>query len=145
MIEVITREEHRKMHASFGHSRRGYTRLEQKLLVMLNNNRTPSLPMILSVDFDGIITHSDNFPAIENPDLDMIDMLKRLKEQHHVALILNTCRIHTEPVVEFCRGYGLTFDAVNDNLPEAVEYFGNNTRKVHADVYLDDKALNPFN
>lgn len=38
-----------------------------------------------------------------------------------------------------------SFDAVNDNLPEAVEYFGNNTRKVHADVYLDDKALNPFN
>lgn len=80
MIEVISREEHRKMHASLGHYRRGYTRLEQKLLVMLNNNRTPSLPMILSVDFDGVITHSDNFPAIENPDLDMIDMLKRLKE-----------------------------------------------------------------
>ena len=28
--------------------------------------------------------------------------------------------------------------AINDNLPERVEHWGNNPRKVYADVYIDD-------
>lgn len=43
--------------------------------------------------------------------------------------------------VKFCRRYGLIFDAVNDNLPENVAYFGNNCRKVYAHYYIDDKNL----
>ena len=29
-------------------------------------------------------------------------------------------------------------DAVNDNLPERVKLWGNNPRKIYADVYVDD-------
>jgi hypothetical protein len=32
---------------------------------------------------------------------------------------------------------------VNENLPEIVERFGGDTRKVFADEYLDDKAMLP--
>ena len=37
---------------------------------------------------------------------------------------------------------GLKFDAVNENLPSTIDYFMNDTRKIYADVYVDDKALN---
>ena len=37
----------------------------------------------------------------------------------------------------------LTFDAVNDNLPEIIEMYGNNSRKITCDYYIDDKAILP--
>lgn len=43
--------------------------------------------------------------------------------------------------VEWCHGQGLEFDAVNEPLPEQVERWGNDTRKVYADFYIDDKAM----
>jgi hypothetical protein len=35
----------------------------------------------------------------------------------------------------------VTFDAVNDNLPEIVELYGNNSRKITCDLYIDDKSV----
>jgi hypothetical protein len=37
----------------------------------------------------------------------------------------------------------LEFDAINDNLPEIVEMYGNNSRKITCDYYIDDKAVLP--
>lgn len=56
-------------------------------------------------------------------------------------LILWTCREGAllDEAVLWCLNRGLKFDAVNDNLPEDIEKYGNNCRKVNADVYLDDK------
>ncbi len=42
--------------------------------------------------------------------------------------------------MEFCRSYGLTFDAVNDNLPEIIAKRGHNPRKVICDIYIDSRA-----
>ena len=42
---------------------------------------------------------------------------------------------------KFCEKYGLTFDAVNENLPDTVTMLGYNPRKVLADIYIDDKAV----
>lgn len=39
-------------------------------------------------------------------------------------------------------GYGLEFDAVNSNIPEMIERYGNDTRKIGYDVLIDDKAVN---
>lgn len=47
-----------------------------------------------------------------------------------------------QEAVEWCRQYGLEFDAVNENLPEMIKRYGNDSRKIHADVYIDDKAVN---
>ncbi len=38
-----------------------------------------------------------------------------------------------------CKEHGLIFDAVNDNLPEIVEAFGGNCRKIFANEYIDDR------
>lgn len=58
-------------------------------------------------------------------------------------VILWTCREGKmlEEAVLWCLNRGLRFDAVNDNLPELKEAFGNNTRKIYADEYWDDRSV----
>ena len=58
-------------------------------------------------------------------------------------IILWTCRAGKplHEAVSWCTALGLSFDAVNDNLPEMNELFQNNSRKVGADIYIDDKAM----
>lgn len=43
--------------------------------------------------------------------------------------------------VEWCRLQGLVFDAVNEPLPEQIKRWGNDTRKIYADYYIDDKNM----
>lgn len=107
-----------------------------------------SLPYILAIDFDGTLCE-DKFPEIGKPNYRLISsLLEAKKDNPDLKYILWTCRDnntedrHLDKAVEFCREYGLEFDAVNENLPEVKALFGNNdTRKVFADKYLDDKNL----
>jgi len=43
--------------------------------------------------------------------------------------------------VEWCLENDLEFDTVNDNLPEVIEIYGSNSRKISCDYYIDDRAL----
>ena len=45
-----------------------------------------------------------------------------------------------ENALEACARWGLHFDAVNDSLPSWKKFYGNDTRKVGATEYWDDKA-----
>ena len=40
--------------------------------------------------------------------------------------------------VSWCMDRGLVFDAINDNLPEMIEFYGNNPRKIFANWKIDD-------
>ena len=62
-------------------------------------------------------------------------------------LILWTCRAGEalSNAVEWCREQNLEFDAVNDNLPEIIEFYGHNSRKISCDYYIDDRMLLPEN
>lgn len=42
---------------------------------------------------------------------------------------------------EGCKSWGLEFNAVNENLPEMTAHYGNDSRKIGADIYIDDKSL----
>lgn len=98
---------------------------------------------IYAVDFDGTlaVTH---FPEIIEPIMPMIETCKRLQQEGNI-LIMWTCRCNEdlEAAVEFCKRYGLIFDLINENVPENVEKFGNDSRKIFAHVYIDDKTWNP--
>ena len=37
--------------------------------------------------------------------------------------------------------FGLKFNAINQNVPEGIKRLGNDSRKIFADVYIDDKAV----
>ena len=52
------------------------------------------------------------------------------------------CRFPLRPeAVEWCKNQGIVFDAVNEPLPEQIARWNNDTRKVYADFYIDDKAV----
>ena len=99
---------------------------------------------IIAVDFDGTLC-SECYPQIGLPNLPLIYLLKQLRRQGK-QVILWTCRCEQrlEEAVEWCRGFGLEFDAVNANVPETLEYYGMESRKISADVYIDDKSCFPW-
>lgn len=98
--------------------------------------------MIIAVDFDGVITPNGHWPSVGEPNMAVIEWLKELRKGG-TKIILWTNRVGKalETAVGFCRGYGLEFDAVNENLPEIIDYFGSDSRKVYANYYIDDKAV----
>lgn len=98
---------------------------------------------IIAVDFDGTLCYS-NWPELGEPNTDLIEYLKQMKNNGN-KLILWTCRAGEALInaVNWCRQYQLEFDAVNDNLPEIVEEYGNNSRKISCDFYIDDRAILP--
>ena len=101
------------------------------------------LPYIIAVDFDGTLA-SDAFPAIGEPNDRLIALCKGWQRQGY-KLVMWTCRDGKQLIeaMEFCASHGLVFDAYNRNIPEVIEMFQNDTRQVYANVYIDDKNLNP--
>ncbi len=99
--------------------------------------------LIRAVDFDGTLCYS-NWPELGEPNVPLINYLKRWRAQGN-KLILWTCRAGDalDSAVSWCCAQNLEFDAVNDNLPEIVEKYGNNSRKITCDYYIDDRACLP--
>lgn len=97
---------------------------------------------IYAVDFDGTLCESV-YPGIGAPNISLINHLKLRRSQGN-KIILWTCRVSEklEEAVKWCKDHGLEFDAVNDNLPEMIEKWGGQSRKVFADIYIDDKSVN---
>lgn len=97
--------------------------------------------MIYAVDFDGCLC-VNAWPEIGRPNKVLINKLRVLR-RGGTKLILWTCREGDKlrEAVEWCKAQGLEFDAVNENLPEMNALYGNDSRKIGADVYIDDKAL----
>lgn len=98
---------------------------------------------IIAVDFDGTLCFSQ-WPGLGEPNLPLIEKLKN-HQNNGDKLILWTCRQgeNLDVAVQWCAENGLSFDAVNDNLQEIKDLFGNNSRKITADFYIDDKSVLP--
>ena len=99
---------------------------------------------IIAVEFDGTLC-IDSYPNIGFPNLPLIFLLKQMKAQDK-KIILWTCRCgrYLAEAVNWCENFGLEFDAVNDNVEEIVKKYGSNSRKIYADVYIDDKSCFPW-
>ncbi len=99
---------------------------------------------IIAVDFDGTLC-GECYPEIGAPNLPLIYLLKQLQLQGR-KVILWTCRCgeRLEDAVAWCEQLGLQFDAVNENVPEILEQYGMESRKISADVYIDDKSCFPW-
>ena len=100
--------------------------------------------LIYAVDFDGTLSFG-RFPGVGDPNESLFRFLISEK-QRGARMILNTCRTgdNLKAAVDYCRDHGLEFEFVNENLPELIELYGGDTRKINADFYIDDKAVNPI-
>lgn len=97
--------------------------------------------MIIAVDFDGTL-HTGHWPGIGLAAPYAIEVMQKLKADGHY-LIIWTCREgnrQTE-MINWLLEKKIPFDRVNDNVPGQIEIYGNNARKVHAHLYVDDKQV----
>lgn len=94
--------------------------------------------MIIAVDYD------DTLQINGKPNKALIERLI-IEQSMGNPVILNTCRSgqRLTDAVTMCRKNGLVFQAINDNLPQVIQHFGTNPRKIYADLYIDDKAIRP--
>ncbi len=97
----------------------------------------------IAVDFDGTIVENA-YPKIGKEQLFAFETLKMLQKRGFV-LMLWTYRAGREldDAVEFCRKNGVEFYAVNRNYPEEI-YDETISRKIDADIYIDDKNIGGF-
>lgn len=97
--------------------------------------------MIIAVDFDGTIVEH-KYPAIGREIPFAIETLKKLREDRH-KLILWSVREGEllQEAVDFCKERGLEFYAVNKDYPEEEQEHKHYSRKLKADLFIDDRNL----
>lgn len=109
--------------------------------------------MTVAVDFDGTLCEK-RWPELGQPNKKLINHLIMMRKRGH-KVILNTNREHydfidrkgnkrdlLQEALDFCQDNGLIFDAVNENLPELIAIFGHDSRKISANIYIDDQCAN---
>lgn len=109
---------------------------------MEETQRTINFNEVFAVDFDKTLNMAEKYPELGEPNKILFDFLKE-RQQSGARIILWTCREGDllKSAVKYCESYGLKFDAVNTNIRENIERWGNNSRKVFADYYIDDRNL----
>lgn len=97
--------------------------------------------MTIAIDFDGTIVEH-RYPEIGDEIPFATDTLKMLINDRH-RLILWSVREGKllEEAVEWCRQRGVEFYAVNRDYPEEETAHRNFSRKIKADVFIDDRNL----
>lgn len=100
--------------------------------------------MIIAIDFDGTIVRG-KYPAIDGLMPDAASSILALEEDGHY-LIINTCRSgeHLLNAINYLLEQGIPFDRINDNHPDQTRLYKNNSRKVYANLYIDDKNVFGF-
>lgn len=97
--------------------------------------------MTIAVDFDGTIVEHD-YPRIGKEIPFAIDTLKMLRQEQY-RLILWSVREGKllEEAVAWCKERGLEFYAVNRDYPEEKLQDKGFSRKLKADIFIDDRNL----
>ena len=97
--------------------------------------------MIIAVDFDGTIVEH-KYPAIGKEIPFAIETLKKLQQERHFLKLWSVREGPLlEEAVEFCRQRGLEFYAVNSNYAEEKDKSRYYSRKLKADLFIDDRNL----
>lgn len=95
----------------------------------------------IAIDFDGCLCVAA-YPEIGTPKWEVIEAAKK-RQREGAGLILWTCREGEllQNAIAACKSWGLTFDAINESLPDWIEAYGTHPRKVGASEYWDDRAV----
>lgn len=97
--------------------------------------------MIIAVDFDGVL-HDGTYPQIGNAITEAVECIRYAAAQGH-DIILYTCRDGKLllDAINWCLGHGIILAAVNENLQSNIKQYGNNSRKIYADMYIDSNQV----
>lgn len=104
-------------------------------------NKEVDLPFIIAIDFDGTICNS-NFPEFGDPIDGAIYYINKLAEFKNLYIIIWTCRHETvDAVSDWLLLHRIPFHNINKPCPQSIEKYGNDSRKIGAEVYVDDKQV----
>lgn len=100
--------------------------------------------MKIAVDFDGTIVEH-RYPAIGEEKLFAFETLRQLQKLGH-QIILWTFRAgkELEDAVDYCKKKGVEFYAINKSYPEEIYTEKEISRKIDADVFIDDRNIGGF-
>jgi hypothetical protein len=115
--------------------------------IKLKEKQEPlKLRRVVAIDFDGTLCESayPDVGVVEKTHLLVHDLIHKEKANGSI-IILWTCRCgkELEEAVAACKDWHIPIDYVNENDPERTKYFGADSRKISADLYIDDRATNP--
>ncbi len=99
---------------------------------------------LIAVDFDGTIAE-DAYPGVGKAKMFAFETLRQLQQDGH-RLILWTYRHgkELEDAVEFCSKNGVDFYAVNNSYSSEKFDPDKASRKLNADIFIDDRNLGGF-
>ena len=96
---------------------------------------------IIACDFDGTLA-TNAWPDIGEPIFETIIRLKQEQENGaRIILWTNRVGIPLQNAIDWCTNHNIQFDAINENLPNIIESFGGDPRKIFANEYWDDRMV----
>jgi len=101
-----------------------------------------NLQPVVAIDFDKTIYNSE-FPEVGvvfKTAREYINLLHR----DGYYIVINSCRtlgIDVETAKFALKADDIKYDKFNENNPSWITAFGNDSRKIGADIYIDDKSL----
>ena len=100
--------------------------------------------LLIAVDFDGTVVE-DKYPGVGKAKPFAIETLKMLQNDGH-RLILWTYRHGSklQDAVRFMEDNGVPPYAVNRSYPEEEAHPSDVSRKIHADLFIDDRNFGGF-
>lgn len=115
------------------HQRGKMSRIKYSNIRAAQEDRLP----ILAVDMDGTLLEHTEPPHLGEPIPGMVEELQKLRAAGWIICVW-TCRQDTIDLRKHLDRHGIPYDYVNEspfNPPD-------NSDKIQADLYLDDKSLN---
>ena len=96
---------------------------------------------IISIDYDDTIVYAD-YPNIGTIKPHAREVINNLYNEGHFIIIW-TCRSghHEQMASMYLREMGVKFHHINENHPENIVQYDSDSRKIFADIYIDDKQL----
>lgn len=96
---------------------------------------------VIAVDFDGTIAE-DDFPVAKRIKKDVGIVLSHFRKMGGQVIVW-TCRTGEalQDAKEFLVKHNIEYDTINANVESMKRTYGNDPRKVGADIYIDDKSI----
>lgn len=98
--------------------------------------------MIIAIDFDGTIVE-DRYPEIGKLIYGAREVINRLYDEGYEIIIWSCrARVGKARAIEFLAKNGIKYHRFNESSPANLKQYNNvDTRKIYADLYIDDKGL----
>jgi uncharacterized HAD superfamily protein len=101
----------------------------------------------IAVDFDGTLSLG-RYPSCGPPHESLIKLIKDIMKapvEERDVFILWTCRKGEalDAAIRWLEEQGLVFDSINEVPKEFSDKFSNDSRKINADIFIDDRAMTP--